>query len=312
MFNISSFNWTSRTDNDTRLPETALNLKRSALTAWFAPFFAFSLLGILTNGILFTVIIRSRTLRSGAGVLILHVIANCFITSAIHNPIHGILVYGDNFWFARPRDICKYVHFLMGFTQFANNWAEASLAVNRLVAVVFPFAYKAWSTRKVTGIMIIICWFISTACLIPYLFEVGGKFYSTAQGQCTIEISDKLGGILTIIAVYLPYGIVGLISVLVVSVMYVRALRGRSQDRTPLPGTRQAVIYRKRLIVTKMLLVSFLFDVMCTVPNPIILASFPTLYASSPLLRLWLRSCLALQFPVTPVRAITICVDNTC
>ncbi|OWA52607.1 hypothetical protein BV898_17055 [Hypsibius exemplaris] len=277
------------------------SIQRSSLRLWFAIFLALSLVGIINNGVLFLVIIRSRTLRSGAGVLILHGIVNCFITCAVHNPIVGVLIYGDNFWFARPRDICKYVHFLLGLTQFANNWAEASLAVNRLIAVIFPFAYKTWSTRKVTGMMIIICWAISAACLIPYLFEAGGKFGPTDQGQCVVQMLSKLGSIPTVIAIYLPYGIVGLIAVAVFAFLTVRTVRGGRVDGPLRPGSPQSVSYRRRLAVTKMLLISFLFDMTCSVTQPMVQAAFPAFYAASPLLRLWLRLWLAVQFPATPV-----------
>ncbi|OWA52610.1 hypothetical protein BV898_17058 [Hypsibius exemplaris] len=276
-----SFSNTSALNNSTLY--NVSSVERSSLRVWFATFLAFSIVGIFTNGLLFLVIIRSQTLGSGAGVLILHVITNCFITCAVHNPIHCILIYGDHVWFARPRDICKYVHFLLGLTQFANNWAEASLAVNRLVAMIFPFAYKTWSTRK-----------------------VGGKFYATEKGQCTIQIFGKLGGILTVVAIYVAYGIVGVIAVVVFLVMYVRSFRGHHGDSVQRPGPRQVIVHQRRRIVTKMLLISFLFDVMCmyvmcTIPQPMILASLPAIYADNPLLRLWLRSCLVLQFPTTPV-----------
>ncbi|OWA52606.1 hypothetical protein BV898_17054 [Hypsibius exemplaris] len=184
---VSSFNWTSNEGNCTSQADAWNLVHRSALTVWFATFLAFSLLGILTNDVQFIVIIRSQTLRSGAGALILHVIANCFITSAIHNPVYGILIYGDNFWFARPRDICRYVYFLMSMTQFATNWAEASLAVNRLIAVGFPFAYKAWSTRKVTGMMIAASWLMAGASFLSNTFERSGRFYARERNTrlCT-------------------------------------------------------------------------------------------------------------------------------
>ncbi|OWA52611.1 hypothetical protein BV898_17059 [Hypsibius exemplaris] len=304
MFNSSAFNWSSSAKNISENNQTAwrFHSERSSLTVWFATFVAFSLFGILTNGILFSVIIRSRALRSGAGLLILHVLANGFVENAVHNPIHGILIYGDNVWFVRPHGICTYVHVLMGFTQFANNWAEASLAVNRLVAVIFPFAYKVWSTRKVTGMMIVLSWLISVASYLPNCFGVGGQFYATEQGQCTVQIFNKFGSFLVAVAVYVPYGIVGIITVFLFLFMYVRGFGGyRGRGAPWRPGSQQDVLYRRRLTVTNMLLMSFLFDVMCAVPLPIFLASFPSVYAGNPLLRLWLRSCLALQYPITPV-----------
>ncbi|OWA52612.1 hypothetical protein BV898_17060 [Hypsibius exemplaris] len=307
--NVSSFN-TSMFHNYTQNPVDS-SIERSSLRVWFAIFLALSLIGILTNGLLFLVIIRSRTLRSGAGVLILHVITNCFITCAIHNPIHGILIYGDNVWFARPRNICKYVHFLLGLTQFANNWAEASLAVNRLVAIVFPFAYKAWSTRKVTLGMIVMCWLIAIACYMPYVLEVSGKFIVTKEGQCTVQVVGSVGVFLTFLAVYGPYGLVGLIIAVVFLFMYLRVccLSQRPSGIVNPQQARQDVIYRRRLSVTKMLFISFLFDVMCMMPQAIFLTSFPRIYMEGPLLRLWLRTCLALQYPVTPV-ILFVCNDD--
>ncbi|OWA52597.1 hypothetical protein BV898_17046 [Hypsibius exemplaris] len=302
MNNFSLVN-TSALKNFTNQHLNGNAIERSSMRLWFAAFIAISLIGILTNGVLFCVITRSRTLRSGAGILIIHVIINCLGMSVVHSPITAVLIYGDNFWFAHPRDVCKYVHFLQSIQQYANNWAEVSLAVNRLVAMIFPFAYKAWSTRKVTGMMIAVCWSISGVCSIPFLFEVGGKFGSTEQGQCiVIQTKGILKSFLTPIAIYVPYGVVGGIAVLVFLVLYVRGFRShRSGDGAPGDSTRKAVTFRRRLNVTKMLLISVVFDVLCTVTQPMVQAAFPVLYGNSPLLRLWLRWCLALQFPVTPV-----------
>ncbi|OWA54434.1 hypothetical protein BV898_18838 [Hypsibius exemplaris] len=116
MNNSSPFKLIASWENETSMVGNVSQLLRQNLTAkvdegvprgtlklWFAVFISICMLGVLNNILLLIIISGTKKLRSGTGILILHLLVACLLMCVIHYPILGILIYGNNYWFANPK-----------------------------------------------------------------------------------------------------------------------------------------------------------------------------------------------------------------
>jgi hypothetical protein len=281
----------------------------SSLSIWFSVLLIICIFGSVSNFILLFVIVSHKRLRSGCGILIGHLIATYLLMCSIHFPIYGFMLYGRNFWFTLPNNICKYVHYLQVISLYASNWTEACLAINRWIAIVFPHHYPAWTTLKVCLTMVTFCWVFSIVTILPFCFDMVGLLTASAKiGQCVLLARGYLGNLILMFNSYMPYAVVGVASLTI----FAKILRSRilSQSRRAavchlnnarLARLPEQQLLAKRLNVARVLLISFLFCVLCNLPIPITASFFGAVFNRSPLLNIWLRICLLSQYAFNPV-----------
>jgi hypothetical protein len=285
------------------------SISRSTLTIWFIVFFTVCAFGMVNNSILFVVIAGSRKLRAGSGLLILHLIATCFLMCGIHYPILAVFVYGQNFWFILPKNICNFIHFLLVTTTYAFFWTNCWLAVNRVIAILFPHKYVTWTTRKVSAFMIVSSWVVGAAGILPACFGIGGRLVLSTSGQCTYLPTSAVGNWLIGINAYTSYAVEGLACILILGKICLKRLAVRSarveNGLAQTPITKEAVkkrlAFRRQLNFAGTLMLSVLFCALCNLPRSVASTFFFQYSSLVPSLLLWLRILVACQFAFVPV-----------
>jgi hypothetical protein len=69
---------------------------------------------------------------------------------------------------------CSYVYVIYFVGAGVINWADASLAINRCVALLLPHRYKAWTTKSNIAVLIFV-WLMASCTFLPRSFGVGRK-----------------------------------------------------------------------------------------------------------------------------------------
>ncbi|OQV11476.1 hypothetical protein BV898_14205 [Hypsibius exemplaris] len=300
---------TSTRGNRTLVTSLALSseLSRLAVQIWASVILLISFAGIICNAFLFLVIARSKRLRAGTGFLILNLVFACLLASTVNYPLHALMVVGKTFWFPLPGSVCNYTHYIMSITAYANNWFEAFLGINRFVATVCPHGFRSWTSARVCLVISIFCWTFGAVTTLPFCFGMGAQFLVSDFGQCRGLVTSSLGVALLSLNTYLPYGIVAIAIVPVLSKLFALQLakwRSRMIARPEAifgETSQQRALLRRRLTVARMLLLSFLFCLACNLPLSIASSFFTEAYGRIPLLSLWLRVFLVFQYAATPV-----------
>ena len=175
---------------------------------------------------------------------------------------------------------------------------------------------------KVCGFMIVLTWLISATTLLPFFFGLPsvGLFSATPLGQCGGAGMGPVGVSLLSANTYIPYAFVTFATVAVLGKLLIRRIGGprviapamiapidkaSEAPRLGMPSQRERkqlqLIFQKRVNLAKMLLLSFLFCLACTLPLPIVSGFYPWAYGRYPLLSLWLRILMVAQSALTPV-----------
>ncbi|OQV22756.1 hypothetical protein BV898_03193 [Hypsibius exemplaris] len=307
MNNITSFPLPFHANNSSPSPNTH---ERDGLTLWFAVMLSISSIGILCNALLITVIARSQKLRSGTGFLILNLSFTCIAMCTLNYPVHVILVYGHHFWFTPHPNACTLAHYFTVMTTYANNWSEACLGVNRFVATILPHQYRTFTMWQACLSMGIFTWLIGALSLIPFCTREVGYFTTSSQGQCGLLATTKLGTWLVSFNSYAPYVVVGTAVLSILSKMARRKVRSvgvepvvtcEKRSRTTDNARQQKLMYRRQINIAGMLLLCFIFNIATTLPMSLLNTFYYELYNRIPLLRLWMRIFVLIQYSFTPM-----------
>ena len=84
------------------------------------------------------------------------------------------------------------------------NWTEASLAVNRALAICLPHQYSRICSRKVIIGMLLCAWVIVLASVLPSAFSWGGHFMVIPVNQCTYVSAGAMGDFFAGMAMFVP------------------------------------------------------------------------------------------------------------
>lgn len=289
------------------------------LTSWLSVMLVITVCGTVSNTVLLIIIGRSKRLRSGTGFLIFHLLATGLLMCGIHYPIHIVLVYGSNYWFTLPANICSYVYYLLIVTKYANNWFEAWLGVNRFVAAVCPLFYSNLTTPKFAVFIVAFSWLFSALTVLPYCMNYLGVFTVSLLGQCVMRSTSVTGIALQSFNSYAPYAVVCFATVAIVGKTLLRKWHARVPQAAPVipapVGLRwrkpilQRLLFHRRTNPARMLFLSFVFCVLCNLPTSVMTSiSFSAAFSSYvPLLRIYLHVCLLSQYAFTPVSSSTGC-----
>ncbi|XP_055335714.1 alpha-1A adrenergic receptor-like [Paramacrobiotus metropolitanus] len=97
-------------------------------------------------------------------------------------------------------------HFQYGFavTLGATWYGLAVLALNRFVAVVWPFKYQYWITKPLIAIQMIIPWAMGIVVVIRFYLMKGGFPFSAKSRICDIKTDDEAFQITSVFGLFLP------------------------------------------------------------------------------------------------------------
>lgn len=296
--------------NQTNLSTTWKSaLSSQGLETWCAVSVLVGLLGILLYMVLFATVAIRKPLRTGSGVLVLHLIL-----------IEFVLATFGFFWFivdtylvqkghpAQP-SACYYYMFAYWVLLFAGNWCAAFLAINRLIAVGRPHIYKNLTTVSARCVQMVLSWVVSFAASIPIAVGVGGDFsIMPPLGNCGILINRKsvVYAIVSALGTYVPLVLTLVTYIALFSIMRPGCRLNRHTVKPKPKSTTETKTVntglQRRVAAAQMLLASTLWFCVCFLPIPLVAAADPMILMRYPLLLLWLRTLLFTAFSTKPVR----------
>ncbi|OQV11453.1 hypothetical protein BV898_14249 [Hypsibius exemplaris] len=238
-----SLNGTDRLLNRTN--GTLVSGSSAPSIAWYIVTGCLCCIGSLVNILLLAILIVNKRLRGRSGIIILHAVVIYLTICLIYIPLQ--LAQVRSFYSPSPFFIpnCWSFHYVYTLTTFLAYWTDAALAVNRFIALCFPFAYPFWSTKKVIVMTLLFCWLVCLGMTLPYLFGYEGQFQQSLRTGLCIYRSYRVGPgtpVYTMwsVAVYVPNAITGVVTV-VISVKLGIAFRERRRNAVNVPLPRHQI-----------------------------------------------------------------------
>jgi hypothetical protein len=108
---------------------------QGGIILWYVIITALNFGGAANNILLLIVICKQRRLRTGAGILIAHIISICSLLCAVFLPISTTAMLLQAHGYQIPIYFCRNIQTLVGMCVVAGNWADVLLGLNRLVIV---------------------------------------------------------------------------------------------------------------------------------------------------------------------------------
>ena len=234
---------------------------------------------LASNIICLIAICTSRKLRHRGTVLVANLVVVCILLSLTVYPISTITTLYVQY-LPLSRHFCDW-SFYYYFTVHAFVWHECLLSLNRFIAIIVPHSYRAISSRNSLMFTIATGYLISFA-INSYGFRTNPHLYvfSLPFGTCRInpKIKNSFFSIQSSLGVYLPMSVVGISYLIIFISIYVNNHRIRSGPQRVGPRTVQA----KRVRLARMLFVSFLWNTLSYMPQPVITSFFSDLYLRHP------------------------------
>ncbi|XP_055344430.1 growth hormone secretagogue receptor type 1-like [Paramacrobiotus metropolitanus] len=250
----------------------------SIIVPWTATYLSLCYFGGVGNLVVAGLILCNRKLRSGCGLLIGHcVVANTLLCIVCY-PQTVVSIYWKliNNWNI-SYSYCSTFMWIQQSCQYASNTMEAYIASNRVVALCFPYKYKAYSQEKLERVVIVAIWICSFVLGCLGLFDLGTFYFVLPIGACSIGQKD-VGGLLTFIAgFYFPLACAGTGYALIYLRMLAirrRATAGEGKERV------EKTIEKKRLSKANMMFVSFFWNLICYLVLPVTIVLAPQVIQS--------------------------------
>ena len=282
--NVSA-NATAMAINSTSVSNTGLSpLSPSIyLRSWFAWVICTlitNVFGVLANATLMFITLTYKKIRdSSSSVLILHCIALDLYISLVAAPVDSLLGYlGPGQWL--PRNFCHYYGLLSYSWYYVHVWASCVLAFQRLMATLMPHTYDRRTRKPVLAVMIATPWLLILVMQVFPLVGIGIRFIRPGnQGGCTIAplVEDHGSPVRLFIfytfCTYLPTVLTGLFYVIILArtVFVLRRRSGTVGAKGADTRTSTANILKRRLQISKMLFLSFLW--FCAAQYPLTIAA---------------------------------------
>ncbi|OQV25447.1 hypothetical protein BV898_00388 [Hypsibius exemplaris] len=248
---------------------------RRAWLIWLIVTLLTCFFGTLTNIVLFIVTLTYRKIRdSSSSPLIMHCTALDLYISAVVAPVTAILGYLGPSQYLPPQ-FCRF--FGLGFYNLYNIhvWAGCILAFQRLIAAWRPLQYERLTTKQALTCMIVLPWLLG--CLINTfpVFEIGTKVIPASfAGGCFYVSAGHSTSLLHGFSMYLPSTLMGIFYILIFC-QTILASRRRASSQI---HANMAVTLKRRLEITRMLFVSFIWFCVSMYPLTLVIAFFPQQY----------------------------------
>ncbi|OQV17402.1 hypothetical protein BV898_08505 [Hypsibius exemplaris] len=289
--------------------------------AWFVFSILCSIIGTALLLLLLLASFRVKRLRSGSSILVVHLMLIELIICGVTFPIFLITTH-TGLTGVHVQVNCQVFMYFFLTTIHTEYWASLVLAVNRFFALVLPHHHRKLLSKTGLIIMILIPWIVGLGVTLPLYFGIGGRFIlRTSPFESCAFMSQTSGyGIgLAFLGAYLPIGLIGLIY----AVLGVRWLVGSFSKRfvavqvvaavgpAAAPSQGNVAAKTRRVLLLRMLVVTYLWHCLCFLPPPILISSFPGLVVSHPkLVSLWLfKTMLLCGYVVSPFIFLVLNVD---
>lgn len=290
--------------NTSHAPNPVLELvliDPSVVKLAFGVITGFAILGGMASLFLMGIIIQDRTLFTGGGFLIAHLQLVNAVVCLVHYPVSTIVLLGRHVlrWELSP-GICNYLEFPHLVPISAYTLADAFLAINRFVAILFPHKYRSSVSGFVLGGTVIATWMIAFAIVIPGVFKIGVHFTFVIDGTCDSQIRSPLGFILISIGTWIPQ-IVAFLGYFALWVSIGKAWRNNRARQAANDGPQAIRSHQpstRRVRITKTLTAIFLLNFVCFYISP-----FVNHYGNvGVMFKIWQRMIHLLAHVVSPVR----------
>ena len=191
------------------------------------------------------------------------------------------------------------------------NWSEGLLALNRLMAVLFPVQFRTFNKNLVQYIALFCCWLSTLAMAVPPAVDVGGTYKMSLIGTCVMVPNNVLTLALFVFNAYCP---MVLIAVAAVVIILKFARESRLSRRRPVfpvivaaehhsTGQRSATsgyaMSERQKRISKMLMITFIFSWTCQLPTYI--AIIGGISERQPILSMFFFFLSLVQYSATPV-----------
>ena len=259
-------------------------------------------LGSVANFLLLLAMIRCPPLRkSSNSPLIMHCIAIDLYTTLVAAPSVIIPFYlGPTY--PLPESVCRYQALYMYTAFCAGMVASCVVALHRLMATILPRHFHILTKQLAIVFVILLPWIVTIVIYIFPTLQIGTKIVrSPTSGGCVV-IALKSSSLLvsTIFGYYLPTALMG--------VSYVIVL-GKTSFEVYRKKTSQSL--RRRLEISRMLFVSFLWHCLTVYPSVIIMTFFLKELIANYQLQLavkWLGNSFS---AVNPVSNVSLCGSDS-
>ncbi|GAV08319.1 hypothetical protein RvY_18032 [Ramazzottius varieornatus] len=289
--------------NGTNLP---LLISQAELSLWFYSELLVTVIGVILNFVTFVMILRTSSLRAGSGILIMHQAfsygAICLVDFLL-NPFFVYLQFHNRL--VIPSSVCLYSEAVADIFLQVPYWAMAILALNRLIAVSFPYHYPRFTTKPAVYSCIGFCWFMALVSVIPISLGWTGHFHMSASGRCS-HIPNAIGvpyeSFLTVAQRIVSGGSYILIGLKIIG-LHIQRRRNKNVAPEKNNSRRKACqegTMKRRMDIVKMLFASYLWFQACSLPLVVIVTYYPRIYRV-PSANLWLRFLSICQFSLDPI-----------
>ena len=199
---------TNNASNTSSVLQSLVTLHRHEVNVFTTVSAIICAFGSFTNLLMMLVTWPTSQSSSGFDILIFNsVSANCFMCLVIL-PVRFVMIQlkqADRLHVIP--NACTYFHGVTIFTFLWIAWAEVCLAVNRCVALLFPYNYKSCSTKAISFAMVLITWLYCVP--FPVTFGLKGMPRLLPLGSCALSGKGVFTGVVINVILYVPYAVVG-------------------------------------------------------------------------------------------------------
>jgi hypothetical protein len=267
------------------------------------------LFGAANNFFCLMVTIKNRSLRSRSGFLI----ANLFLVNmllCINSAISIIVMNLD------PSDsivttfkvYCPFQMLIITTLGFTNTWTDVFVAINRFAAICLPHQYHIMTGKKVLIAMIAYCWIASFTCgLLTATVMLSESIGLIAKG-CKVIKRNYAGILIGYYGIYLPYVLIGL----AIFAILAKIISGRFHQfmTGSVVPEELRVSQERRLKKARMLLVVYMWGIICFMPSILVYDVFAYYLQKYPLVGFSTRIISSCNYALIPVIIPKLCSKN--
>ena len=269
---------------------------------WFVTCFLFHIVGSAANAALMIAVWNDRTSHKGSRFLVGSMAFANLLMAFFFMPSANIEVLVRHLRQVIPNNnvkFCTYFYAAYYTTQTSAAWIEVALAVNRLIAIVFPLHYDRYRKLKFSIDMVVGAVLIGV--IVSFLTAAGiGASYSTQpNGYCMFQNRNNFGAFLGMMVSFIPYGLAMLAAL---AIFISTCLHPRVGAMSPLPlNVRHHCIMSRRMVVAQAMFASSVWCLLCTLPVFIVGALMPELTTRETSLIRWLKVSYTAEVAIDPV-----------
>ncbi|XP_055332330.1 galanin receptor 2a-like [Paramacrobiotus metropolitanus] len=271
---------------------TVDSLSSLDLSVWFITTIIVAVLGSVLITFLLTTLFSHRQLRTSSGICVANYMFIELMLCAVETPLHALPVYFRITIFNCTALVCSLQTF-----NHANNWAAVLLAVNRFIALVYPYRYTKSFSRGYATIGIPMMWMYIFLCSIPFYSQTAVKLGYLPSGACSvIRANGSYFFVMGSLNTYLPIGIMGILYAFLFCMKNMSVKVNIAGINTPRNYRRQ-----RRLQMIKVLFLTFVINCLCLIPVPILNQFYPGVWRNNPRALLWTRTLAIGGYALNPL-----------